>query len=51
MNLKHVAVILVIVIVLNMILFAFGLITQLLFWIVIIVISFVAYKVLPKLNK
>jgi len=50
MNLKSIAVILVIVIVLNMILFAVGIIPQFLFWAIIIVIAFVAYKVIPKLK-
>ena len=51
MNLKLIAIILVIAIILNLILFAFGVINQFWFWVVIILIGFVAYKVIPKLKK
>ena len=48
---KLIAVLLIIVIVLNLILFALGLVSQLWFWVIIILIGFIAYKILPKLKK
>ncbi|MFH0868127.1 MAG: hypothetical protein V1831_02345 [Candidatus Woesearchaeota archaeon] len=50
MNSQPIAVILVIAIVLNLILFAFRVINQFWFWMVIIVIGFIAYKVVPKIK-
>jgi len=50
MNLKPIAIILVIAIALNLMLFTFGVINQFWFWITIIVIGFIAYKVMPKLK-
>ena len=47
---KLVALNLVIIAVINLVLFAFGAISQLLFWIVVIVIAFIAYKIMPKLK-
>jgi len=51
MNLKLVALILIIAITLNLILFAFGKISQFSFWVTVIVTAVIAYKVLPKLKK
>ena len=50
MNPKSLAIILIIAIILNLILFAFGAINQLLFWIIVIIIAFIAYKIMPKLK-
>lgn len=50
MNLKPISIILIIALVLNLILFAFRLINQLLFWVIIILIGVIAYKVMPKLK-
>jgi len=50
MNIKLIAAILVIVIVLNLILFVSGVINQMWFWVIVIVIAFVAYKVMPRLK-
>ena len=41
---------LVIIAVINLVLFAFGAISQLLFWIIIIVTAFIAYNIIPKLK-
>jgi len=51
MNLKSVALILILAIIANLILFVFGVISQFWFWIIIIVIAFIAYKILPKFKK
>ena len=51
MNTKPMAISLIAVVVLNLALFAFGAISQLLFWIVVIVIAVIAYKVMPKLRN
>ena len=50
MNLKPIALILIAIIVLNSVLFAFRVINQFWFWVIIIVIGFIAYKVMPKLR-
>jgi MFS-type transporter involved in bile tolerance (Atg22 family) len=47
---KLIAIIFIIAIVLNLILFAVGLISQFLFWIIVILIAVIAYKILPKLK-
>jgi len=50
MNLKPLAIILTVTLVLNLILFTFRVISQLWFWVIIIVIAFLAYWILPKLK-
>ena len=50
MNPKPISFVLIIAIALNLILFAFRVINQLWFWVIIIVIGFIAYKVMPKLK-
>lgn len=50
MNKKPIAITLIIAIVLNLILFALGAISQSWFWIAVILIAFIAYKVMPKLK-
>ena len=50
MNLKPLAIILTVTLVLNLILFAFRVISQLWFWVIIIVIGFIAYTIMPKLR-
>jgi len=51
MNLKLIAIILIIAITLNLLLFAFRLISQLSFWVTIILVAIIAYKVLPKMKN
>ena len=51
MNTKPMAISLIAVVVINLLLFAFRVISQLLFWIVVIVIAVIAYKVMPKLRN
>ena len=48
---KPLAIIGVIIVILNIILFAFGLINQLLFWVVIIAIAILAYFGIPYLKS
>ena len=48
MNPKSLAIILIIAIILNLILFAVGFLNQLGFWAIVIVIAFIAYKVIPN---
>ena len=48
MDKKSLAIILVIVLVLNLVLFAIGAIPQLGFWAIIILIAILAYKVIPR---
>ena len=50
MNLKTTAIVLVIVIVVNLVLFVMGKMSQFGFWMIMIIIGFIAYKVLPKLK-
>jgi|TARA_B100000315_G_scaffold243407_1_gene266748 hypothetical protein len=50
MNLKVLGIILIMAIVVNLILFVFGALSQFWFWIIVILIAFVAYKILPKLK-
>ena len=50
-NVKPIAVILIIALVLNLVLFAFGKINQLWFWAVIIIIAIIAYIIMPRLRK
>ena len=45
---KFIAIGLIITIVMSFVLFIFGAMSQLLFWIVVAVIAFIAYKILPK---
>ena len=45
------ALILTVIIVLNFVLFAFGLVNPLAFWVIIIIIGITAYKVIPKIKK
>jgi len=51
MNIKTVSIVLIIAIILNLALFAFGFIGEMSFWLGIIIVGFVAYKVLPKFKK
>ncbi len=51
MNLKAFAAAFIIAVILNLILFAFGKISQFWFWITAIIIAFIAYKILPKLKN
>ncbi len=51
MNTKPMAIALIAIVVLNLALFAFGVISQLLFWIVVILIAVIAYKVMPKMKN
>jgi membrane protein YdbS with pleckstrin-like domain len=51
MNIKFVAVVLIVAIVTNLILFALGLLNETVFWALIIVIGIASYKILPKLKK
>ena len=51
MNIKIVSFALIIVLILNISLFATKRINELLFWAVIIVIAVFAYKILPKIKK
>ena len=51
MNLKAFAAALIVAVILNLILFAFGKISQFWFWIIAIIIAFIAYKILPKLKN
>lgn len=48
---KLAAILLIIVITINLILFVIGKISGMLFWALIIIAALFAYKVLPKLNK
>jgi len=45
---KNVSIILIVILISNLILFAFRKINPLLFWIIIMVIALIAYKGLPK---
>jgi len=47
---KLVAIVFIIVLVLNLVLSIIGVISQFWFWIIVIVIGFVAYKVMPRLK-
>ena len=51
MDKKPIAILLIIIIILNLVLFVFGKISQLVFWSVVIAIAIIAYKVLPKLKS
>lgn len=51
MNKKIIAIILVIAIVLNLVLFTFGKISPFLFWGAIITISIITYKVMPHIKN
>ena len=51
MNLKVLAVILIMAIIINLVLFAFGILSQFWFWTIVILIAFIAYKILPKLKR
>ena len=51
MNAKPIAIILILAVIINLILFAFGAISQFWFWIIAIIIAFIAYKILPKLKN
>jgi len=51
MNLKLIAIILILVITLNLVFFVIGAINQLSFWVTVIIIAIIAYKVLPKIKK
>ena len=48
--LKLIAIILVVIVIVNMALFALQIITGLIFWAVIIVIALIAYKGIPSLK-
>jgi len=47
---KIISIILILIVVSNMLLFAFGRINDLFFWIVIIICAIFAYKLVPKLK-
>ena len=47
---KLMAIVFSVVIVINLILFAFGVISTFYFWFIIILCAFIAYFVIPKLN-
>jgi len=49
-NKKPIAIVLIIAIILNLALFAFGKMNQLLFWIIIALIALIAFKILPKIK-
>ena len=51
MDAKPIAIILILAVILNLILFVFGKIGQLAFWSVIIAIAIIAYKALPKIKS
>ncbi len=51
MNPKPIAITLIVLLALNVALFAFGKISQLLFWLIIVLTAILAYKVVPNLNK
>ena len=51
MNLKLFSAFLILFLILNLLLFAFGKINDAIFWTVIIAIGIIAYKILPKLKK
>ena len=51
MNLKAFAAALIVAVILNLVFFAFGKISQFWFWIIAIIIAFIAYKILPKLKN
>ena len=51
MNAKPIAIILILAVIINLILFAFGAISQLVFWSVVTAIAIIAYKVLPKIKN
>lgn len=51
MNAKPIAIVLILSVILNLIFFVFGIISQFWFWITAIAIAFIAYKVLPKLKS
>ena len=51
MSAKPIAIILILAVIINLILFAFGAISQFWFWIIAIIIAFIAYKILPKLKN
>ena len=51
MNAKPIAIILILAAILNLILFVFGRISQLVFWSVVTAIAIIAYKVLPKIKN
>jgi len=51
MDLKPIAIGLIIVIIANLVLFAMGLVSQFAFWMVIILMAFIAFKVFPKYRK
>ncbi|HJN56754.1 MAG: hypothetical protein QF436_03585 [Candidatus Woesearchaeota archaeon] len=48
MNPKLIAIVLIVLIIVNLILFVFGRINQFWFWVTVIAVAFIAYKVLPK---
>jgi hypothetical protein len=51
MKTKGLSLFLIFIIIGNFILFIFGRIDTTLFWAVLILVAFLAYKVLPKINK
>ena len=51
MNLKILTIILIVLLVLNMILFALKQINSIVFWTIIILMAVFAYLILPKMNK
>ena len=47
---KLIAVILIIIIIISLVLFIVGIMNQLGFWIIVILIAIIAYKLMPKLK-
>jgi hypothetical protein len=50
-TIKIAALALTVLVILNLILFAFGRINPLLFWLILAIIGLAAYKILPKFKK
>jgi hypothetical protein len=48
MKLKFLAIALILVLILNFILFALKAVNPLVFWLIILIIAFIAYKVIPR---
>jgi hypothetical protein len=51
MKLKIFAIILILILIVNLILFALKSVNPLIFWIILILTAIIAYKIMPKLRK
>ncbi len=51
MKIKLLSIFLVAILLVNMVLFALGMIKGIYFWMIIIIIGVIAYKVIPLVNK